>query len=132
MAGLGNAALALMLVGLGTGCGGTSAGPTPGDDPRPENTSLSADTPPTQSQHTAAPSSPSDQFKVVTARGRVEAGAQPGCLELVAYPSRWVLIGAATEGLVEGDEVEVVGLPSPQLRSSCNGMPLKVRDVRRL
>ncbi|MDT7784588.1 MAG: hypothetical protein QOF58_3007 [Pseudonocardiales bacterium] len=132
MAGLGNVALALMLLGLGTGCGGASAGSSPGDDPQPDDTSMSARTPPTQSRPPAAPSSPSDQFKVVTARGRVEAGAQPGCLELVAYPSRWVLLGAATEGLVEGDEVEVVGLPSPQLRSSCNGMPLKVRDVRKL
>jgi hypothetical protein len=60
----------------------------------------------------------------------VVRGAEPDCLELVSYPSRWVLVGAAAAGLEDGDEVEVVGLPSPQLRSACDGVPLSVRHVR--
>jgi hypothetical protein len=76
--------------------------------------------------------SPSDQFNPRTVRGTVVRGVEPSCLELVGPTGRWALIGTAAEGLVPGDEVEIVGLPAPELRTSCDGVPIKVREVRTL
>lgn len=123
-------AVVVLVLGAGTACGSTTSGS--GEEAAADPTSLSRTPPPTQSRPPARPKSPSDQLRPRTVRGTVVRGAEPGCVELVSSSARWVLLGAAAQDLVDGDEVEVVGRPAPQLPTSCDGVPLQVRAVRQL
>ena len=78
------------------------------------------------------PKGPTDAFDPVTLRGRIAAGLSQGCVELVTSGGRYALLGDLVTSVAPGDEVEVVGLPAPQIRLACDGTPLEVSAVRRL
>lgn len=149
------AVAALVLTLVGTGCGsdvettGTTATTTAGTTattPTTEGTTLATDPPvpsstrplsdtdlPTISgQPQPPPKQPTDSFQPFTTRGRVVAPFEEGCIELVTDAGRYVLIGDAAAGLVAGDEVEVSAIAAPQLRTPCQGDPIRVSEVRRL
>jgi hypothetical protein len=130
MVSLGSATVAVLVLSLLAACGSASSGSA--GEAGNDSASLSATTPPTMSQTPPPAKSPSDQIKPRTVRGTVVRGFEPGCVELVGPAGRWALIGAAAEDLVPGDDVEIVGLPAPELTTSCDGAPLKVREVRTL
>ena len=134
MAWLGSTTVAVLVLSLLAACGSSSSGrdSEAGSEAGSESTALSTTKPPTLSQPPPAPKSPSDQFTLRKVRGTVVQGNEPGCVELVTPSARWALIGAAAKELAAGDEVEIVGLPAPELATSCDGAPLKVRHVRTL
>ena len=67
------------------------------------------------------PKSPTDTFEPFTTRGRVIAGSEPGCLELVTDSGRYVLVGELVTGLAVGDEVEVDARAAPNAVTTCQG-----------
>jgi hypothetical protein len=132
--------LAVLLLAMGAGCGGDSGeaddaatGSEAGSSgtPTPESTTqppLSSIPPPTMSQPPKLPTDPSDQLKPVRVSGRVSLS--DGCVDLVTSTVRWTLLGDLAANLEDGAEVEVYGLPSPQLESTCGDSPLAVREIR--
>jgi hypothetical protein len=129
--------VAVLLLALGAGCGSDSGdaelAPSEGGSsgtPGPETTQppLSSIPPPTMQRPTTPPAYPSDQFKPVTVSGRVSRS--DGCVDLVTPTIRWTLLGDLAANLEDGVEVEVYGLPSPQLESTCGDSPLAVREIR--
>ena len=74
------------------------------------------------------PTDPSDQIKPLTVSGTVSRS--DGCVDLVTSTVRWSLLGAAAAELAEGAEVEIYGVPLPQVQSACGDSPLDVREIR--
>jgi hypothetical protein len=70
---------------------------------------------------------PIDDFKQVTAQGRLRITGQ--CVELVTDQLNWVLIGPAAAGFHDGQQVKVVGVPDPNRETACTGSPLLVSSV---
>lgn len=122
-----------LLVVLVAGCGGS-----------PDPTPTTATTPPTvatgtpavtDSATTGSSASPSGQpASEITIRGVVAAGVEPGCtvLEVDSGPP-YLLIGGDESVLKVGARVEVVGLPRPDLVTTCQqGTPLQVSSAQPL
>ncbi|SDC13434.1 hypothetical protein SAMN05216174_101225 [Actinokineospora iranica] len=66
---------------------------------------------------------------VLTLRGRVSHGIEPGCLLLTDGGQTYLLLGAR-ERLPESGEVTVRGRPRPEMATTCQqGVPLLVLDV---
>ena len=74
------------------------------------------------------PTGPSDETKPVTVTGTVSRS--DGCVDLVTSTVRWTLLGPAVADLEEGAEVEIYGVPIPQVQTSCGDSPLDVREIR--
>jgi hypothetical protein len=130
--------LAVLLLALGAGCGsdagdtdttgseaGSSVTPTPETTTRPP---LSSIPPPTMTSPPKPPTDPSDQIKPVTVSGRVSRSDE--CVDLVTSTVRWTLLGTAAANLDDGAEVEIYGVPLPQVQSACGDSPLDVREIR--
>jgi hypothetical protein len=89
---------------------------------------LSSVPPPTMAQPVRPPADPSDQFKPVTVTGQVAVSGD--CVDLLTTTTRWTLVGPAAATLQHGIQVEITGLPSPQLQTPCGDAPLQVFEVR--
>ncbi len=127
----------LLLVLLGcVGCGTSSTGepddsasdqsptPTASTSPPLSSTDFPTITPPT-----APPSTPTDQIKLVTVFGTIEA-VEPGCVQLVTDKRvLYALVGGPASGLRPGDTVKVRGTPAPYVATTCSGIVLRVRQV---
>jgi len=50
----------------------------------------------------------------------------------VTATSRFVLSGDLGRDMRAGDEYEVTGLPTPQVRTPCDGIVMQLHRVRRL
>jgi hypothetical protein len=138
MARTGLGLLAVLLLALGAGCGGESSGTdSEGSDagtsgtPAPEASTrppLSSVPPPTMTSPPKPPTDPSDQIKPLTVKGTVSRS--DGCVDLVTSTVRWTLLGTAAAQLEDGAEVEIYGVPMPQLQSTCGDSPFDVREIR--
>ena len=146
MARAGTLTLLGLVLGLGAACGSdeddpdaaesTAAGAAPSDPtsrPSVDTTTTvplsDTDLPTMTGQPQQPPKQPTDAFQAFTTRGRVEAGAVAGCVELVTEGGRYVLLGQLAADLVPGDEVEVRAIAAPQIRTVCNGSPIQVTEV---
>jgi hypothetical protein len=129
--------LAVVLLALGSGCGSDSsdadASSSDADSSgtsAPETTTrppLSSIPPPTMAQPPKPPMEPSDQIKPLTVSGTVSRS--DGCVDLVTSTVRWTLLGPAAANLEDGAEVEIYGVPLPQVQSACGDSPLDVREI---
>ena len=139
MARLGISALAILVLGLAASCGTDSgdedaatgaesgaAATTPPITTTPRT--MSTIPPPTMTRSASPPTYPSDQVKPITVSGRVSRSGE--CIDLVTSTTRWTLLGDAAAHLEDGTEVEVSGLPMPQMETRCGDAPLDVREVR--
>lgn len=115
----------LVLLGLSAACGSYGDGPpeTSEDSEKPMST-----VPPPSRTPGKPPTPPTDQTTPLTVRGTVERPAD--CVELVTDVSRFVLVGEGVDELSAGAEVEVQGLPNPGRVTTCNGIVLRVREIR--
>jgi hypothetical protein len=129
------AVLALLVLAMATGCGpGREASregerPEPAREPSGAGTPLSTTPPPTLSPRRGPGKGPSDQVDPITVSGRVSADGP--CRHLVTGTVRWTLLGAQTDGLEDGAEVELVGRPARHLLSPCGDSLLQVLRIRR-
>ncbi len=144
------AALAVAGAACGSddGSGGAVTTPSTGDQPGPTDpvaadTTTPAETTPDSvpmsdtnlpiiSSPSGPPKKPTDSFSPITLRGRITVGATAGCLELVTEGGRYALVADPATDLAPGVEVEVIGLPAPQLQLPCDGTPLQVSQIRPL
>jgi hypothetical protein len=69
---------------------------------------------------------------MITVRGRLSGGVEPGCVVLAERPDRiWLLIGGDRSKLVPGREVQVRGERRAGTITTCQqGTPLFVHTVR--
>ncbi|WP_426508704.1 hypothetical protein ACPPVO_59255 [Dactylosporangium sp. McL0621] len=70
---------------------------------------------------------PVDEFQQVVTEGRVRVTGT--CIELITAQLNWVLIGPAADGLRDGQQVKVTGVPNPNRETICTGSPLLVSSV---
>jgi hypothetical protein len=114
-----------VLTGLAA-CGEGEPPSSPAGTPRGEPTQPTEL--PTLKPPTKPPTTPTDVFKPVTVTGTIQQG--PGdCLTLVTDQNiRYALLGGrATSLRIEpGSTVTLRGMPSPQVQTHCEGIPLRV------
>lgn len=116
--------------GSGASAPGESANGSATGAPSGRPTELSRTPLPTLKPPTEPPKSPTDNFKSVTATGVVRLSG--GCKQLVTDGITWALIGTVVTEFKDGDRIEVIGLPAPQLDMTCAGSPLRVQSARRV
>lgn len=75
----------------------------------------------------ADPSTPAPSGET-TLEGTVRAGVETGCLVIRVDGTTYLLLGAGAEDLAGGERVRLVGMPRPDLATSCmQGVPFRVR-----
>ena len=99
----------------------TTAPPTTGPP-------LSTVPPPTITQPVPPPTGPSDQYKPITVTGQVVITGD--CVDLLTSTVRWTLLGPAVATLQNGAQVEVNGLPAPEVLTPCGDSPMQVYEAR--
>jgi hypothetical protein len=122
-----------LLLALVAGCG-RSPDPAPTSATTPPATEAGTPTV-TESATAGSSTTPSAQPATeITIRGIVAAGVEPGCtvLEVDSGPP-YLLLGGDESVLKIGARVEVVGLPRPDLATTCQqGTPLQVSSAQPL
>ncbi len=73
---------------------------------------------------------PTTPIGSLTLRGTIERGAAPSCVLLRTATRVWLLVGAPTERVLEGQPVEVIGVPLKGIMTHCqSGAPLQVTSI---
>ncbi len=141
--------LALVTVtALMTGCGtgsaplagpspGTPTSSTPSSSAPPSNPSSSVSGAPVPSTPSPGSPTPGEDLtlpptgKQITVTGVVTEGVEPSCVLLRSEGKSYQLIGGPKSGADYGQQVEVVGVLAPELRSTCQqGVLLRVVSFR--
>ncbi|MFC3895653.1 hypothetical protein ACFOWZ_29610 [Lentzea rhizosphaerae] len=77
--------------------------------------------------------SPSRALDVMTVRGTVSTGVEPGCVLLDTGSTQYLLLGADPAIAVAGAQVEVTGKPDPGAMTTCQqGTPFTVVKTQRV
>ena len=123
----------LLAVALLAACADTGAGDgeAAGGGPDPTTTAPgTAPTAPTTPPPTTAPGSPGKTQ--ITATGTLRDGVEPGCVLLQAEQGPlYLLVGGDRGKLTAGGRVQVTGVLSPDLLSTCQqGQPLLVSSIK--
>jgi len=114
------------LAGAGlAGCASTAepvTAPPPSIAPSAAPPSAAPSAPPSLSLGSARP--------LISVRGTVKDGVEPGCVLLTSDTQTYLLVGGDRAALRSGATVTVFGTPEPELMSTCmQGTPFRVSRV---
>ncbi|MCP2246088.1 hypothetical protein [Lentzea aerocolonigenes] len=100
--------------------------------PTTDTSTPSIPAPPTPSP-TLLSTSPSRALDLMTVRGTVSTGVEPGCVLLDTGSTQYLLLGADPAIAVAGAQVEVTGKPDPGGMTTCQqGTPFAVVKTQRV
>ncbi|MEV6930307.1 hypothetical protein AB0M46_38300 [Dactylosporangium sp. NPDC051485] len=78
----------------------------------------------------AAPLAGPPSGSVMSVRGTLKDGVEPGCVLLATDAKTYLLIGGDRAAMKSGQQVTVYGTPQPDLMTTCQqGTPFKVTKI---